>query len=174
MAFSPFWNFAIAIIIAIISIVYSVYHTSLLSTISPSLHANICRSAAETTHPGYLGYECVEKPHYSSWDAWWHPQRSQDSNAKSKDAAGVITKDWNILYHLGGNGPWVEKVIDVVEGGVATPKGCEVVQVHMVRFRSSLHLPELFYASIGLSAGTFLRGFHKRFANVLCKDGAAW
>lgn len=46
--------------------------------------------------------------------------------------AGAITKGWNILYHLGGNGPWVEKVIDVVDGGIAVPTGCEVEQVHMV------------------------------------------
>jgi acid phosphatase len=44
-----------------------------------------------------------------------------------------MTIDWNILYHLGGNGPWVEKSIDVVEEGIAPPEGCEVVQVHMVR-----------------------------------------
>lgn len=43
-----------------------------------------------------------------------------------------MTDDWNILYHLGGNGPWVEKVIDVVEGGISEPGGCRVEQVHMV------------------------------------------
>lgn len=46
--------------------------------------------------------------------------------------AGAVTKAWNILYHLGGNGPWVEKIVDVVDGGVAPPAGCEVVQVHMM------------------------------------------
>ena len=134
MALSLSWGSAIAIVIAILSTIYSVYHTSLLATLSPSLQASICGSQAQTTHPGYLGYGCTEKPHHSSWDAWWHPQRSQGNYARGKDAAGVITEDWNILYHLGGNGPWVEKVIDVVEGGVATPEGCEVVQVHMVCF----------------------------------------
>lgn len=44
----------------------------------------------------------------------------------------MITKDWNILYHLGGNGPWVEKVVDVVDGGIAVPDQCVVEQVHMV------------------------------------------
>ncbi|USP81115.1 hypothetical protein yc1106_08389 [Curvularia clavata] len=125
MALSLSWGSAIAIVIAILSTIYSVYHTSLLATLSPSLHASICDSRLQTTHPGYLGYGCAEKPHHSSWDAWWHPQRSRGNNARGKDAAGVITEDWNILYHLGGNGPWVEKVIDVVEGGVATPGGSQ-------------------------------------------------
>jgi acid phosphatase len=46
--------------------------------------------------------------------------------------AGITTNDWNILYHLGGNGPWIEKLHDVVDGGIALPNGCEVEQVHMM------------------------------------------
>jgi hypothetical protein len=38
-----------------------------------------------------------------------------------------------MLYHLGGNRPWVEKVIDIIDHGIAPPEGSEVVQVHMVR-----------------------------------------
>jgi hypothetical protein len=34
---------------------------------------------------------------------------------------------------LGGNRPWVEKVIDIIDDGIAPPEGSEVVQVHMVR-----------------------------------------
>ena len=58
--------------------------------------------------------------------------RAAESLYNHGQGAGAVTNDWNILYHLGGNGPWVEKVIDVVEGGIAVPKGCEVEQVHMV------------------------------------------
>ncbi|KAF5846803.1 hypothetical protein GGP41_004908 [Bipolaris sorokiniana] len=131
MAPSTFWAFTAAVVIAILSARYSVYHISLLSAFGPSLYAHIgCPTV--TAHPGYLGYGDAEKPYHSSWDAWWHPQRSHGRGDKSKDSAGVLTEDWNILYHLGGNGPWVEKVIDVVEGGVATPEGCEVLQVHMM------------------------------------------
>ena len=54
---------------------------------------------------------------------WTHPQIS----------ATNTTNDWNILYHLGGNGPWISKVDGVVEGGLAPPEGCRVEQVHMVR-----------------------------------------
>jgi acid phosphatase len=45
---------------------------------------------------------------------------------------------WNILYHLGGNGPWIEKVDGVAKGGIAVPDGCEVDMVHMVRTRKHL------------------------------------
>jgi acid phosphatase len=86
---------------------------------------------------GYLGYECAAKPHHSSWQSWWHPGRSDEKHraARGQDA-GTTDGDWNILYHLGGNGPWVEKVIDVVEGGIAVPEGCDVEQVHMVGLRA--------------------------------------
>lgn len=43
-------------------------------------------------------------------------------------------EEWNILYHLGGNGPWVEKVDGVLEGGIQVPDGCEVDMAHMVGF----------------------------------------
>jgi acid phosphatase len=85
---------------------------------------------------GYLGYECAAKPHHSSWQSWWHPGRSDEDRAARGQDAGTTDGEWNILYHLGGNGPWVEKVIDVVDGGIAVPEGCEVEQVHMVGLRA--------------------------------------
>ncbi|EOA90950.1 uncharacterized protein SETTUDRAFT_158436 [Exserohilum turcica Et28A] len=118
-----------AIVTAILAAaIYIVYHSPSLSALSPSLYASLSQ------YPGYLGSECAGKPHHASWESWWHPQHSTGNAtaAKSKDGAAARTKDWNILYHLGGNGPWVEKKIDVVEGGVAVPEGCEVVQVHMM------------------------------------------
>ena len=91
-----------------------------LSTESPDEHRS---------HNGYLDYECAGKPHQASWSSWWHPQRGDRTR---HERAGQTTKDWNILYHLGGNGPWVEKVIDVVDTGIAVPEGCQVEQVHMM------------------------------------------
>ena len=114
-------------IIAILSASYLNY-PSLFSALCPQT----CPSDAGDTHSGYFTYECAGKPHHSSWTSWWHPQRSDGTLAEHKQGAGAITNDWNILYHLGGNGPWVEKVIDVVDGGIAVPEGCEVEQVHMV------------------------------------------
>jgi acid phosphatase len=62
-------------------------------------------------------------PYTSSWRSWWHPERGGRSSIK---------KGWNLLYHLGGNGPWIEKVDGVVDGGIGVPEGCNVEQVHMV------------------------------------------
>ncbi|KAF2017465.1 phosphoglycerate mutase-like protein [Aaosphaeria arxii CBS 175.79] len=87
-------------------------------------------NSSNRNHTGDLEYECSEKPHHSSWGTWLHPQRLW--SRPNGQGAGTTTKDWNILYHLGGNGPWVEKVADVVEGGVAVPDGCIVEQVHMM------------------------------------------
>ncbi|KAF2847723.1 phosphoglycerate mutase-like protein [Plenodomus tracheiphilus IPT5] len=72
------------------------------------------------------------QPHHSSWNSWWHPERSRGVSLESQVGAGTTTDDWNILYHLGGNGPWIEKITDVVEGGVAVPEDCVVEQVHMI------------------------------------------
>ncbi|KAG0636336.1 histidine phosphatase superfamily [Tuber brumale] len=41
-------------------------------------------------------------------------------------------REWNILYHLGGNGPWVEKVDGVVKGGIQVPNDCEIDMAHMM------------------------------------------
>lgn len=66
-------------------------------------------------------------PYTSSWGSWWHPRRQTGT---SRD--GATKGGWNILYHLGGNSPWIEKVDGVVKGGIGPPEGCRVEQVHMV------------------------------------------
>ncbi|KAF2465895.1 phosphoglycerate mutase-like protein [Lindgomyces ingoldianus] len=89
----------------------------------------------EAQHSRYFEYEYTGKPHHSSWHSWWHPQRiwsSAEASPGRGQGGGAVTHDWNILYHLGGNGPWVEKVDNVVEGGIAVPDGCAVDQVHMM------------------------------------------
>lgn len=101
-------------------------------TLASSLCPQTCTGEPNTLHSGYFTYECAGKPHHSSWGSWWHPQRV---DGEHKQGAGATTRDWNVLYHLGGNGPWVEKVVDVVEGGIKVPEGCVVEQVHMVCIR---------------------------------------
>ncbi|KAF1851927.1 phosphoglycerate mutase-like protein [Cucurbitaria berberidis CBS 394.84] len=122
------WSKA-SLFIGLIAILYTLYRTS------PSLRTSLCAATypanAERLHSGYFGYECAGKPHHSSWSSWWHPERS-DGIHEGHMGAGAITERWNILYHLGGNGPWVEKVIDVVDGGIVVPEGCEIEQVHMM------------------------------------------
>lgn len=39
---------------------------------------------------------------------------------------------WDLLYHLGGNGPWIQKLDDTVQIGIDPPAGCRVDQVHLV------------------------------------------
>ena len=39
---------------------------------------------------------------------------------------------WDILYHLGGNGPWIQKFDGILEENIEPPSGCEIEQVHMV------------------------------------------
>lgn len=49
-----------------------------------------------------------------------------------KGEGGDRKRDWNILYHLGGNGPWIEKVDGNDSDGIKPPDGCAVEQVHLV------------------------------------------
>ena len=120
----------VSLFMGCLAILYALFRTS--PSPCTSLCPTRCPTSIEHLHSGYFGYECAGKPHHSSWSSWWHPERSDGNHAEHKLGAGAITKDWNILYHLGGNGPWVEKVIDVVDEGIAVPEGCSVGQVHMV------------------------------------------
>jgi acid phosphatase len=118
----------------------------------PQCHS-MCPSQKDETRAGYLNYDCAGKPHQSSWASWFHPERRNLELSSGHNRAGAVTEDWNILYHLGGVGPWVEKTIDVVEGGVAAPDGCEVEQVHMVR---RLRKPEYKKSCPGISMLSYL------------------
>ena len=91
-------------------------------------------SECNNDHLGYFEYEDATRPHNGSWQSWYHPQRLRAGERQGNPGlrAGAVTQDWNILYHLGGNGPWVEKHEDVVGSGIAVPEGCQVEQVHMM------------------------------------------
>jgi acid phosphatase len=129
------WGALIGIIVAITAALYSTCQISILPlySICPTLCPSACSHRARNFDDGYAKYDTADKPHHSSWNSWWHPQLSDGTLAEHKLGAGAITRDWNILYHLGGNGPWVEKVLDVLDEHIAPPESCEVVQVHMVR-----------------------------------------
>jgi len=60
----------------------------------------------------------------------WNPLATH--TAQQGLGAGTLTSDWDILQHLGGNGPWIQKTSNVVPGGIAVPEGCIVEQVHMM------------------------------------------
>ena len=43
-----------------------------------------------------------------------------------------VNDDWNLYYHLGGNGPWIPKADVLGNVNDPLPDGCAVDQVHMV------------------------------------------
>lgn len=67
-------------------------------------------------------------PYSGSWRTWFHPRRTRvESSTEHRHG-------WNLMYHLGGCGPWVEKVDGPPDvQGITPPEGCVVEQVHMVR-----------------------------------------
>lgn len=48
----------------------------------------------------------------------------------------VVSEKWNLLYHLGGNGPWIQKHDGIANGSIAVPEGCRVEQIHMVGLKT--------------------------------------
>ena len=82
-----------------------------------------------TTSPTY---NCVLAALYNAYKPWlsdqWVSQRAW------KWGEGL---QWNMLYHLGGNGPWIQKIDNVVQDGFEPPAGCQVEQVHMVSWSGS-------------------------------------
>jgi len=66
-----------------------------------------------------------------------------------KQATDKPSNQWNLLYHLGGNGPWIPKIDGVVDGGIATPNGCRIDMIHMVlRMFALLLVGELIKADV--------------------------
>jgi acid phosphatase len=118
---------ALAGIFALLILLYNFYSYSNSAPASPptsyySPAQNPALSFAEQTLPFTSGRSSWFAP--QSWLPRTLPgQEASSSNRKSK---------WNILYHLGGNGPWIQKMDGIVEGGVGPPEGCTVEQVHMM------------------------------------------
>jgi acid phosphatase len=83
------------------------------------------------SHPNALPY--IKGGWSSRFDPnVWEGKISEISTQEESDDGA-----WNLLYHLGGNGPWIQRVDDVVKSerdifSIATPPGCRVQQVHML------------------------------------------
>jgi len=58
-------------------------------------------------------------------NTWTHSENLVNRN--------TTQEDWNILYHLGGNGPWIPKVEGPFGDELSVPQGCKIEQVHVVR-----------------------------------------
>ncbi|KAE8374873.1 phosphoglycerate mutase-like protein [Aspergillus bertholletiae] len=65
-----------------------------------------------------------KSPRFIYSTSWYNPLRWGQ--------AGCPVNDWNILYHLGGNGPWIEKIDGPEIPGLEPPNGCVIDQVHMM------------------------------------------
>jgi acid phosphatase len=87
-------------------------------------------SSPNRGNPLKLGAEAL--PFTAGWSSWFHPQSWIPDSKGAGLGSETISKEWNILYHLGGNGPWIQKVDGIVEGGIGPPEGCIVEQVHMM------------------------------------------
>ncbi|KAJ6122116.1 hypothetical protein N7512_004581 [Penicillium capsulatum] len=70
---------------------------------------------------------CQASPHAASWSTWFHPSQSP-----TRVESPSSRKGWNLLHHLGGNGPWIEKADETVASSLAPPEGCSVDQVHLM------------------------------------------
>ncbi|KAJ6041074.1 hypothetical protein N7499_001252 [Penicillium canescens] len=66
-------------------------------------------------------------PYYGGWRTWLNPCQSVQL-----DTSQTSGKEWNILYHLGGNGPWIENIHEGAASSPETPEGCSIDQVHMI------------------------------------------
>ncbi|KAL4977929.1 hypothetical protein BDW66DRAFT_165317 [Aspergillus desertorum] len=61
------------------------------------------------------------------WNTWFDlSHKTSHNNPLVPESDG-----WNLYYHLGGYGPWVEK-LDGPTQGMELPAGCHVDQVHMM------------------------------------------
>ena len=65
----------------------------------------------------------------ASWRTHWFVQSQCRGEACTSRNEGP---PWDIIYHVGGNGPWIKKNDGVLPESVEPPKGCKVEQVHMV------------------------------------------
>jgi hypothetical protein len=55
-----------------------------------------------------------------------------DHHASPVEDGQSSGQTWNILYHLGGNSPWIPKLDGLIESDISPPPSCKVEQVHMV------------------------------------------
>ncbi|KAL2830265.1 histidine phosphatase superfamily [Aspergillus cavernicola] len=73
--------------------------------------------------------EEIEEMGDMNWNSWFHPSR----NVLHPESTGVKSDGWNIHYHLGGYGPWIEKLDGPGDiPGIEAPAGCRIDQVHMM------------------------------------------
>ncbi|KAF2404313.1 phosphoglycerate mutase-like protein [Trichodelitschia bisporula] len=93
---------------------------------SPSLPS--LRASKPYISPEKVAYDSTSPwPWTAPFSSWFHPHAHLPKPPKSKP------EQWNLLYHLGGNGPWVPLIHHAVPySSLAPPESCEATQVHML------------------------------------------
>jgi acid phosphatase len=87
-----------------------------------------------------LCYPCTwlqspKSPHFPGWGTWFHPNRWTKRGITTPAAVIGTSRrltEQELLYKLGGNGPWIQRVTPGSPDN-RPPPSCRVEQVHMVR-----------------------------------------
>ena len=69
-----------------------------------------------------------------SWEFSWLAEGQYNNwpwSQKTHASSGAVAL-WDILYHVGGNGPWIRKLDGTAGEDIGPPAGCKVEQIHMV------------------------------------------
>ena len=91
------------------------------------LVAFLCYQQLEMTGIGFLGLPYELQTRLPALLGGGLPRVTFDK------AENTVKADWNVMYHQGGNSPWIPKVRGIEDdNNIDTPSGCRVDQVHMV------------------------------------------
>ena len=90
--------------------------------------------------PGSVTEWFLRTPYTGSWRGWWNPHGKSWSHWFSHHhhdgdggaGAGWNKNGWNVLYHVGGNGPWIEMRDGIASQAIGPPPSCTVEQVHLM------------------------------------------
>lgn len=87
-----------------------------------------CLSHPEVFGISWLNFQAL-KLHTLGLDTWICSEYAVVPSSTGQEPG------WNLLHHLGGNGPWIQHASSYgSQSAIEPPEGCKVEQVHMVRF----------------------------------------
>lgn len=121
----PPLSLSLAVFLPIIAILLLTRSSNNYELTSPNLSFSSPQTQDFLSSQESGSQDSLSSPYYASWRTWFYPHRT-----------GYVTRSrkggWNVLYHLGGIGPWVEMDRGKEESGIEVPETCTVDQVHMV------------------------------------------
>jgi acid phosphatase len=83
--------------------------------------------------PGITATNAISEAHKQGtpWSGNWRTW-SNHHEATRPSASQPSGEVWNILHHLGGNGPWIENIHEAAATSYDIPDNCSIDQVHLV------------------------------------------